>query len=95
MTFPKPHTYRSEKYLDYVRSLPCAVGGCGHKAEPHHTEGGGVGRKGSDLYAIPLCRMHHQAHNTIGRFTFYINVELDRWEVVARTLAGYMEKEGV
>ncbi len=31
---PKPKTFRSEDYLDLVRSKGCLV--CGAKAEPHH-----------------------------------------------------------
>jgi hypothetical protein len=51
--------WKSEKYLKWVRTLPCAV--CGSPAEPHHLRLGfaGIGQKSSDCLCIPLCRIHH------------------------------------
>jgi len=59
---------RSDKYLDYIRSLPCCL--CGKTSVPHHTHSGGVGMKGSDFSCIPLCGEHHTELHTIGRATF-------------------------
>jgi hypothetical protein len=60
---------KSEDYLDYVRSLPCRI--CDdNPVDPHHTETGGVGMKGSDFTAIPLCRKHHDEYHSVGKKSF-------------------------
>ncbi|MFQ5445057.1 MAG: putative HNHc nuclease [Nitrospinales bacterium] len=57
---------KSLKYLDYIRSLPCAY--CGQPAEPHHLKAVGMGRNRKrpmkeHLTTIPVCRQHHnEAH---------------------------------
>lgn len=60
---PKPKYWACRAYLDYVASLPCCV--CGAQgADPHHLIGHGQGKMGGkahDLFAIPLCRRHHDA----------------------------------
>ncbi|MBO0162589.1 DUF968 domain-containing protein [Vibrio alginolyticus] len=59
---PKPIRWESEKYLSFVRKLPCRV--CGKTAGiAHHLIGHGEGKMGSkasDLFTIPLCNDHHQ-----------------------------------
>lgn len=59
MMLPKPTTSRDAQYLDWIRSLPCAL--CGHPSpsDPHHTASGGVSKTGSDYSAIPVCRCCH------------------------------------
>ena len=58
---PKPKTYRSEKYLKFIRSKRCPY--CSQKAEPHHVRrlywGAGTGKKPHDFVAVPRCRDHH------------------------------------
>jgi len=90
--FPKPQTYRSEKYLAFVRSLSCSV--CVEELNiiPHHT-GGGMGLKGSDLSAIPLCHEHHDFYHRQGKDTFAKTYMVDLWEVRARTLEKYVEEK--
>ncbi len=49
--------------------MPCYV--CqSSPSEPHHTGAGGVGVKGSDFTAVPLCRRHHRLAHSMGRKTF-------------------------
>ncbi|EJS0370553.1 DUF968 domain-containing protein [Vibrio alginolyticus] len=59
---PKPIRWESEKYLSFVRKLPCRV--CGKTAGiSHHLIDHGEGKMGSkasDLFTIPLCNEHHQ-----------------------------------
>lgn len=70
MMFPKEKTWRSEKYLNFIRQQPCA-----NCFKPSHIEGSaahhingqglGVGKsiKVSDAYTIPLCaRCHAEIH---------------------------------
>lgn len=65
----KKKIFRSNKYLDFVRSLPCYSCGAPN-AEAHHTETGGMGIKGHDLSCIPLCRPCHSECHQLGRYTF-------------------------
>tara|TARA_Y100000588_G_scaffold329332_1_gene365439 strand:+ start:4816 stop:5787 length:972 start_codon:yes stop_codon:yes gene_type:complete len=59
---PKPIRWESEKYLSFVRKLPCRV--CGKTAGiAHHLIGHGEGKMGSkasDMFTFPLCNEHHQ-----------------------------------
>ena len=54
--------YRSEKYLNFIRSKPCVI--CGKKAQAHHVRrsywGSGTAIKPHDFVTIPLCyECHH------------------------------------
>lgn len=61
----KQKTPRDKKYLAFVKDQPCCI--CGWKPSrdysyllhAHHTESGGMGIKGSDYSAVPLCFVHH------------------------------------
>lgn len=59
MTNFKSKQKRDSKYLQYVRQQGCVI--CGKKVniEAHHTEGGGMGLKGSDYSCVGLCPFHH------------------------------------
>jgi hypothetical protein len=69
LMLPKVRRYRDKAHLQFVASRPCLV--CGRKpADPHHLRFAQVralGRKVSDEFTVPLCRMHHReahrAHN--------------------------------
>jgi hypothetical protein len=67
--------YKNDKYLKFVKTLPCCI--CGHdtgvdaahirfsaayaaKANP------GVGQKPSDFWVVPLCRKHHDMQHSVG-----------------------------
>jgi ERF superfamily len=58
-----PRRYRSREHLRYVMQQPCLV--CGRKpSDPHHLrymQPRALGRKASDEFAVPLCRVHHRA----------------------------------
>lgn len=65
----KQKAWRSEKYLKWVKSLPCC--NCGAPADdPHHAIGlrlgvSGMGMTAPDSLAMPLCRgCHTLLHNT-------------------------------
>lgn len=69
---------RSEKYLGWIRTLPCCVCSC-RGVDPHHIInvklGGIMGGKVSDLLCIPVCRNHHDSiHHDTGLFeqTIYL-----------------------
>lgn len=57
----KPVRERDRSHLKYVASQPCLV--CGRTpSDPHHlkfAESWTAGRKVSDRFTVPLCRVHH------------------------------------
>ncbi|EQB98772.1 DUF968 domain-containing protein [Photorhabdus temperata] len=61
MLRPKLQRWQNAKWLQWVKSQPCA--GCQRPADdPHHIIGhgqGGMGTKAHDLFTIPLCRECH------------------------------------
>jgi hypothetical protein len=63
-----PRRYRNRQHLRYIMQQPCLV--CGRKpADPHHlryVQPRALGRKASDEFAVPLCRMHHRAAHRAG-----------------------------
>lgn len=89
LKFPKNKIYRSEEYKAYIRTLPCLV--CGKPSDPHHEVGGGIGIKGPDLFSLPFCRGHHREREDTGIKTFWDKYNMDRWQTIAETLAGYVE----
>jgi len=58
----KQKTYRSKKYLAWLREQPSVISG--QPGEVHHIIGegmGGMGTKASDLLAFSLTRIEHTA----------------------------------
>lgn len=67
------------KYLNWVRSLFCLVGGpkkkgCRGRIDPHHMTGGhgdqkrGKGATAKDRDALPVCRGHHDEFHAMRGF---------------------------
>jgi hypothetical protein len=58
-----PRRYRNKEHLRYVTLQPCLL--CGRKpSDAHHlrfVQPRALGRKTSDEFAVPLCRIHHRA----------------------------------
>ena len=58
----KPVRERDRDHLRFVASQPCLV--CGRTpSDPHHikfAEQRAMGRKVSDKFAVPICRLHHR-----------------------------------
>jgi hypothetical protein len=58
-----PRRYRNREHLRLVAKQPCLI--CGRKpSDPHHLrylQPRALGRKPSDEFAVPLCRVHHRA----------------------------------
>jgi hypothetical protein len=63
-----PRRYRNRQHLRYVMQQPCLL--CGRKpSDPHHLrylQPRALGRKASDEFAVPLCRVHHRAAHRAG-----------------------------
>jgi hypothetical protein len=60
--------HRNREHLRYVAQQPCLV--CGRKpSDPHHlrfAQPRALGRKASDEFAVPLCRIHHRLLHRVG-----------------------------
>jgi hypothetical protein len=63
LAVPAPRRYRNREHLRSVAKQPCLI--CGRKpSDPHHLrylQPRALGRKVSDEFAVPLCRVHHRA----------------------------------
>ena len=77
-----PRRYRSRVHLRYVMQQPCLL--CGRKpSDPHHLrymQPRALGRKASDEFAVPLCRVHHRATHRAGD-------ERARWKAAGSILS--------
>jgi ERF superfamily len=63
-----PRRYRSKEHLRYVTLQPCLL--CGRQpSDAHHlrfVQPRALGRKVSDEFVVPLCRIHHRAAHRAG-----------------------------
>jgi len=62
LTFSEVRRRRDKAHIKFVACRPCLV--CGRKpSDPHHLRFAQVralGRKVSDEFTVPLCRLHHR-----------------------------------
>jgi ERF superfamily len=87
LTVAAPRRYRNREHLRYVAQLACLV--CGRKpSDPHHlgfTQPRALGRKVSDEFAVPLCRVHHRAvHRARDERAWWRQAGLDPIKVARR-----------
>lgn len=82
----KPMTPRSEKYLAFIRTLPCCVTGTIQGIEAHHVFSGAMGMKETDFCAIPLSREMHAEFHRVGRLTFQKEHQISYWEIMAKCM---------
>jgi hypothetical protein len=63
-----PRRHRDREHLRHVAKQPCLI--CGRKpSDPHHLrfmQPRALGRKASDEFAVPLCRIHHRLVHRVG-----------------------------
>jgi hypothetical protein len=68
LTVAAPRRYRNREHLRYVAQQACLL--CGRKpSDPHHLrymQPRALGRKASDEFAVPLCRIHHRLVHRVG-----------------------------
>jgi hypothetical protein len=62
LALPAPRRYRNKDHLRFIAKQPCLV--CGRKpSDPHHLrhmQPRALGRRVSDEFVVPLCRVHHR-----------------------------------
>lgn len=101
MNLGKQIRYKNEAYKEYVKQQPCCVTGMmivnqdtgNVESDPHHTETGGMGMKGSDLSCVPLLHeLHQEGHNT-GWKTFQTKYDIDFRDVRLKLLERWIENE--
>jgi ERF superfamily len=83
----KPRRVRSKPHRDFVSSQPCLV--CGRQpSDAHHlrfTQPRAMGRKVSDEFTVPLCRVHHrEAHRVGDECSWWEKLKIDPTEVARR-----------
>jgi len=66
--FPEPRRIRDRDHIRHVIKQPCLI--CGRRpSDPHHlrfTQSQALGRKVSDEFTVPLCRVHHREIHRCG-----------------------------
>ena len=77
---PKPRRLRDKLHREFVAAQPCVV--CGRQpSDAHHlrfTQPTALGRKVSDEFTVPLCRMHHrEIHRTVKEQHWWSRVGID------------------
>jgi hypothetical protein len=68
LTIAAPRRYRNRDHLRFVAQQQCLI--CGRKpSDPHHLrqmQPAALGRKASDEFTVPPCRVHHRAVHRAG-----------------------------
>jgi hypothetical protein len=68
LAISKPRRYRNKDHLRYVARQACLI--CGRQpSDPHHlryAQPRALGRKASDEFTVPRCRVHHREVHRIG-----------------------------
>jgi len=80
LTVAEPRRYRDKAHRDFVSSQPCLV--CGRQpSDPHHLRFAqlrALGRKVSDEFTVPLCRIHHrELHRRGDEATWWREINVD------------------
>jgi hypothetical protein len=75
-----PRRYRNKDHLRFVAAQPCLI--CARKpSDPHHLrfmQPRALGRKVSDEFTVPLCRVHHRAvHRSSNEPTWWEAARID------------------
>jgi len=88
LAIAKPRRHRSKEHLRFIAKQACVV--CGRKhSDPHHLsfmQPRALGRRVSDEYVVPLCRIHHRAvHRVSDEQVWWTQQGVDP-VVVARSL---------
>jgi ERF superfamily len=87
LTIAAPRRYRNREHLRYVTLQPCLL--CGRKpSDAHHlrfVQPRALGRKASDEFAVPLCRIHHRAaHRASNERAWWVAAGIDPLKIARK-----------
>jgi hypothetical protein len=87
LAVPAPRRYRNKEHLRYVSQQPCLL--CARKpSDPHHlrfVQPRALGRKASDEFVVPLCRVHHrEVHRTGNERAWWKHTSIDPLKVARK-----------
>jgi hypothetical protein len=93
----KPVRKRDKAHRDFVCSQPCVV--CGRRpSDAHHVQFGqprALGRKVSDEFTVPLCRVHHRdLHRGSDEKKWWEAAKIEPMEVARRLWRETRDKMG-
>jgi ERF superfamily len=80
LAIAKPRRYRNKEHLRHVARQACLI--CGRQpSDPHHlryAQPRALGRKASDEFTVPLCRVHHrEVHRVTDEPAWWAAVGID------------------
>jgi hypothetical protein len=92
-----PRRYRDREHMRYIMKQPCLI--CGRKpSDPHHlryVQPRALGRKASDEFTVPLCRIHHRLVHRVGNeAAWWKDVGIDPIKVARKLWAQTRRTEG-
>jgi hypothetical protein len=98
LTFAAPRRYRNKEHLRFVAQQPCLV--CGRRpSDPHHlrfTQPRAMGRRVSDEFVAPLCRIHHrEVHRAGDERAWWKQARIDPLKVARKLWRNTRLNEGV
>jgi hypothetical protein len=93
-----PRRYRNKEHLRFVAQQPCLL--CARKpSDPHHlrfVQPRALGRKASDEFTVPLCRMHHRAvHRAGDERTWWKQTSIDPLKIARKLWKHTRVNEGL
>jgi hypothetical protein len=92
-----PRRYRNKEHLRFVAQQPCLV--CGRRpSDPHHlrfTQPRALGRRVSDEFVAPLCRIHHrEVHRAGDERAWWKQARIDPLKVARKLWSNTRLNEG-
>jgi hypothetical protein len=93
----EPRRYRNKEHLRFVTTKPCLI--CGRRpSDPHHLrhlQPRALGRKTSDEFTVPLCRIHHRLVHRVGNeAAWWHDVGIDPIKVARKLWGQTRQREG-
>jgi len=87
LTLSEPRRHRDRSHLKFVTLQPCLV--CGRRpSDAHHVrfaQSAALGRRVSDEFTVPLCRLHHRAlHRRGDEATWWAEQQLEPLQVAQK-----------
>jgi ERF superfamily protein len=93
----EPRRYRNKAHLRFVAAKACLI--CGRKpSDPHHlryVQPRALGRKASDEFSVPLCRIHHRLVHRVGNeAAWWKEAGIDPVDVARKLWGRTLQAEG-